>query len=128
MLANLIIALLSKTYNMFDSNSNGLFLKKILSKRDELTDDEFCGSFLMSLPPIDCLQLFIVPFAVTLKYGSPLLGKMNKIMTLMKYVIFMSILFVIFVAISVAMIPLSWLKGIADKIQTENHDHVSHKA
>jgi len=55
MLANLIIALLSKTYNMFDSRSNGLFLKKILSKRDELIDDDSCGSFLVSLPPIDLL-------------------------------------------------------------------------
>jgi len=53
LLFNLIIALLSKTYSLFEDRSNGLFLKKILSKRDELIDDKYCGAFLLSFPPLD---------------------------------------------------------------------------
>jgi len=36
LILNLIIAILSNTYNIFDPKSNGLFLSKILSTRDEL--------------------------------------------------------------------------------------------
>jgi len=48
-----VIAVLSKTYSLYEDRSNGLFLKKILSKRDELIDDKYCGSFLLSIPPFD---------------------------------------------------------------------------
>jgi hypothetical protein len=39
LILNLIIAILSNTYNIFDPKSNGLFLSKILSTRDELQYD-----------------------------------------------------------------------------------------
>ena len=70
LLFNLIIALLAKTYSIFEGRSNGLFLKKILSKRDELIDDEYCGCFLVSIPPLDCFQLLFVPFCMYFPYGS----------------------------------------------------------
>jgi len=53
-LLNLIVSLLSQTYSIFEDMSNGLFLKKILSKRDELLHDDNCGSYLIRLPPFDC--------------------------------------------------------------------------
>lgn len=39
LLLNFIIAILSNTYNIFDNRSNGLYLSKILSTRDELNYD-----------------------------------------------------------------------------------------
>ena len=36
LILNLIIAILSNTYNIFDPKSNGLYLSKILATRDEL--------------------------------------------------------------------------------------------
>jgi hypothetical protein len=36
LLMNLIIAILANTYIIFDAKSNGLYLSKILSTRDEL--------------------------------------------------------------------------------------------
>ena len=36
LILNLIIAILSNTYNVFDPKSNGLYLSKILATRDEL--------------------------------------------------------------------------------------------
>lgn len=36
LILNLIIAILSNTYNIFDPMSNGLFLSKILQTRDEM--------------------------------------------------------------------------------------------
>ena len=36
LILNLIIAILSNTYNMFDHRSKGLYLSKILNARDEL--------------------------------------------------------------------------------------------
>ena len=36
LILNLIIAILSNTYNIFDPQSKGLYLSKILSSRDEL--------------------------------------------------------------------------------------------
>jgi len=82
LLFNLIVALLSKTYNIYENRSNGLFLKKILSKRDELIDDEFCGSFLVSIPPLDALQILFVPVCVFLKYGSKQLKRINDFLML----------------------------------------------
>jgi len=54
-LLNLIIAILANTYQMFDDRSNGLFLSKILSTRDELTYDESYGCFLAAPPPINAI-------------------------------------------------------------------------
>jgi len=39
LLLNFIIAILSNTYNIFDNRSNGLYLSKIISTRDELNYD-----------------------------------------------------------------------------------------
>mmetsp|Transcript_17456 Transcript_17456/g.26899 ORF Transcript_17456/g.26899 Transcript_17456/m.26899 type:complete len:178 (+) Transcript_17456:1512-2045(+) len=55
LISNLIIAILSNVYNTFDERSNGLYLSKILSTRDELNYDRCYGGFLSALPPINFL-------------------------------------------------------------------------
>jgi len=53
LLLNFIIAILSNTYNIFDNRSNGLYLSKILSTRDELNYDHCYGAFLSAMPPVN---------------------------------------------------------------------------
>lgn len=55
LLMNLIIAVLTNTYSIFDSRSNGLYLAKILSSRDELNYDNYFGSFLCPIPLINLI-------------------------------------------------------------------------
>ena len=55
MMINLLIAMLSNTYNLFDSKSNGLYLSKILVSRDEMTYNESYGSFIIAIPVINLL-------------------------------------------------------------------------
>lgn len=64
---NLIIAILSNTYQMFDTKSSGLFLSKILQSRDEMRFDENYGSFLLTMTPLNCIVLPFVPYAMIRK-------------------------------------------------------------
>jgi hypothetical protein len=75
---NLIIAILSNTYQMFDTKSSGLFLSKILQSRDEMRFDENYGSFLLTMTPLNCIVLPFVPYGMIKKpspvhYGPPVL-------------------------------------------------------
>lgn len=79
LILNLIIAILSNTYNIFDPKSNGLFLSKILSSRDELLYDKKYGAIFNSIVPINLLILPVVPFFI-LNEDQAQLEKMNLLM------------------------------------------------
>lgn len=64
LILNLIIAILSNTYNMFDTKSTGLYLSKILNSRDEMTYDENYGAFLLTMTPLNIVTLPFVPYAL----------------------------------------------------------------
>ena len=53
LLMNLFFAVITNTYSIFDSRSNGLYLAKILASRDELGHDGYFGAFLMPIPIIN---------------------------------------------------------------------------
>jgi len=78
LLFNLFIAVLGNTYNMYDMKSNGLYLSKILSKRDELIYDENYGGFLTSIPPINAVVLPFIPLGMIIRTGHPMLIKLNQ--------------------------------------------------
>ena len=59
LILNLVIAILSNTYNYNDPKSKGLYLSKILNTRDELLYHAKYGAFLSSLTPFN---LFTIPF------------------------------------------------------------------
>lgn len=67
LLMNLLIAILSNTYQLFDTKSSGLYLSKILNSRDELMFDENYGAFLLTITPLNCLMLPFIPYAVVVK-------------------------------------------------------------
>ena len=64
LILNLVIAILSNTYNKNDPKSKGLYLSKILNTRDELKYDQHYGSFLSSLVPFNILTIPFVPLAI----------------------------------------------------------------
>ena len=80
LLLNLVIAILANTYNMYDTKSNGLYLSKILSKRDELIYDENYGAFLTSIPPINAVVLPFLPIGMFARTGSQTLRKSNEVL------------------------------------------------
>lgn len=64
LILNLIIAILSNTYNMFDTKSTGLYLSKILNARDDMQFDENYGAFLLTMVPLNVIILPFVPYAI----------------------------------------------------------------
>ena len=78
LLLNLIIAILGNTYNMYDAKSNGLYLSRILSQRDELLYDSNYGAFLTSIPPINAIAIPFVPLGFVLRTGHPWLIRLNE--------------------------------------------------
>lgn len=128
LLLNLIIAILANTYNIFDTKSNGLYLSKILSTRDELTYDHSYGAFLSAMPPINFIQFPFIPPSLFMRYGDATLARMNKIIMTIQYTIFMLVPFTLFVIISALLIPISWLAGIPDKIRSLGSSDASIKA
>lgn len=78
LLLNLIIAILANTYSIFDGRSNGLYLAKILSSRDELNYDTSFGAFLLSIPVINLIQVPVLPIAMSFPYGNEVLMKINN--------------------------------------------------
>lgn len=79
LILNLIVAILSNTYNMFDTQSSGLFLSKILNSRDEMAFDENYGAFLLGITPVNLIVLPFVPFAMFMK-PSP---RVNNFLTIL---------------------------------------------
>jgi hypothetical protein len=63
----MLIAVLANTYAEFDSKSNGLYLSMILMQRDELIYDESYGAFLAAIPPINIIQIPVLPLALVLR-------------------------------------------------------------
>jgi hypothetical protein len=61
LILNLIIAILSNTYNMFDTKSIGLYLSKILQARDDMEFDENYGALLLCMAPLNFIVLPFVP-------------------------------------------------------------------
>ena len=64
LILNLVIAILSNTYNLSAKYSNGLYLSKILSTRDELLNDDKYGAFLISIIPFNALTIPFIPLAL----------------------------------------------------------------
>lgn len=59
LILNLIIAILSNTYNEFEPDSLGLFLSKILQTRGEMQYDSKYGAFMSQMTPLNAA---ILPF------------------------------------------------------------------
>ena len=120
LLLNLIIAILANTYNLFDLRSTGLYLSKILNTRGELLYEENYGAYLAAVPPLNVIQVPFIPIALIMRKGHPTLKKINYFVMQTSYCTFMLIFFVLFIVVSVVLIPFAWLIAIYDKRQSKN--------
>jgi len=113
LILNLIIAILSNTYNMFDTKSTGLYLSKILNSRDEMTYDENYGAFLLTMTPLNIVTLPFVPYALFKKPSK----EMNTMITVLQYSFLIVIIYLMFLVGSIIMTPFAFLKSLSVKIQ-----------
>jgi len=119
LLLNFIIAILSNTYNIFDNRSNGLYLSKILSTREEMNYDPSYGGFLSAMPPINLVQAPFVPIALFLKKGSKNMITLNRTIMKIQYTFFMVLFFILFFLVSVSLILPAWIVGVWDKFKIQ---------
>lgn len=112
LILNLIIAILSNTYNMFDTRSKGLYLSKILNARDELQFNLHYGSMLLTMTPLNVVVLPFVPYAL---FFQPSV-KLNNLLMIAQYSVLINVFFVFFLAGSILMLPFAYLKGLYVKI------------
>lgn len=113
LILNLIIAILSNTYNMFDTKSTGLYLSKILNSRDEMTFDENYGAFLLTMTPLNLVVLPFVPYAL---FNKPT-REMNNTITILQYSFLIVVIYLMFLVGSILMTPFAFIKSFLIKFQ-----------
>lgn len=109
----MIIAILSNTYNQFDTKSTGLYLSKILNARDEMTADENYGAFLLTMSPLNLVVLPFVPYALFKKPSAAI----NSFITLLQYLIFIFAILVVFMAGNIILSPFAFLQSLMIKFR-----------
>ena len=87
-------------------------MSKILTSRDEMAFDENYGAFLLTMTPVNLVVLPFVPYALFTK-PSP---RLNKIIMVLQYSVFIVICYLVFLAGSICMIPFAFLKCITSKL------------
>ena len=113
LILNLIIAILSNTYNMFENKASGLFLSKILISRDEMTFDENYGAFLLTMTPLNVVIFPFLPYGLLTK-PSP---NINIMLTILQYAVFIVIIYVMFLIGSIVFMPFAFIKSAALKFK-----------
>jgi hypothetical protein len=113
LILNLIIAILSNTYNMFDTKSLGLYLSKILNSRDEMAFDENYGAFLLTMTPLNLVVLPFVPYAM---FNKPSKG-FNNAITILQYSFLIVVIYAMFLIGSIILTPFAFIKSFVNKIQ-----------
>lgn len=114
LILNLIIAILQNTYNIFNTKSNGLYLSKILMMRDDLQYDEHYGAFILGLSPLNIVTIPFLPIVLFMKPSTTLI-KINGYLMAAQYLLFMSMLFAGFLAISIILLPIAYLYSVVRK-------------
>ena len=107
LILNLIIAILSNTYNQFDTKATGLYLSKILNARDYMTFNENYGAFLLVMAP---LNIVVIPFVPAALFMKPSVN-MNILITVFQYSVFIIIIYSIFLFGSAMLLPFAFLKS-----------------
>lgn len=90
--------------------------------------NESFGAFLTAIPPINMLQLPVLPLTFVLKYRSVVLDKLNTRMMQLQYIVFMLIYFTYFIILSIVLLPVAYVIAVFDKLSTINQQaSFSHK-
>lgn len=114
LILNFIIAILSNTYSLFDTKSQGLYLSKILNTRDEMKYDENYSAFLLVMAPLNIFVVPFVPYAMLTKPNR----KINNFLSTIQYSFYIIIVYSVFAICSLLMIPIAFLKPLTHKFHT----------
>ena len=112
LILNLIIAILANTYSIYDEKSAGLYLSKILNARDEMSFDENYGALLLTMTPLNVITIPYLPYALATMPSA----ETNTYMTTLQYMVFIIVIYMIFLAGSIAMMPFAFLKALINKV------------
>ncbi len=77
LILNLLIAILTNVYNIYENLSIGLFLSKILSTREQLESDDYYGAFISAIVPFNLFVIPFIPFGIMMKKSEKLM-KLNE--------------------------------------------------
>lgn len=113
LILNLIIAILSNTYNQFDTKSTGLYLSKILNARDDMIFDENYGAFLLTMSPLNIVVLPFVPYAMFKKPSE----RLNSFITLLQYMIFIFAILIGFLIGNILLTPFAFIQSVFIKFK-----------
>ena len=105
---NLLIAILSNTYNDLSVRANILFLSEVLKLRSTLEYDKDYGAMVSTFPPWNVLILPSIPFYITKKHTY----SMNQTLFYVDYVPVLFISSALYMGVTFALLPLAWLRGI----------------
>jgi len=111
LILNLIIAILSNTYNMFDTKSRGLYLSKLLNSRDDMAPDDHYGAFLLTMTPLNFVVLPFVPYALFVKPSK----RFNTIIMILQYSVLIIIIYGIFLICSILLSPFAYIRSLGIK-------------
>ena len=110
---NLLVAILTKVYQNFESKKFVLYISEILKLRSSLGYDKKASGLISIPPPLNILPLIISPLYFTWVNQA----KLNTLVLHVCYIQVLLITTLIFIAFNFFILPFAFFKGIAVKVQ-----------
>ena len=112
LLINLLIAILSSTYALYEQHGVSLYVNGILQMRSAAEYDSRYGALVSTFPPWNAVLLPFIPFYL-IKKDTKLL---NRFVFHLTYLPILCIAFLFFVTGNLLIIPLAYFKCLASRI------------
>lgn len=111
-LLNFLIAILSNTYDFLQSHKNALYLREVILLRQKYCFNQKYSSIVSAFVPLNIFALLMDPFIICLKSK-----KLNYLCLVFEYVILGLLSIALFFAISVILIPISYVILVMNKLK-----------
>lgn len=111
LLLNLVIAIMSHTYSNLSEVKLGLYLHSIVESISDYKNDKRYGGLICMTPPFNVIAYFLLPFYHYTK-DMDKLERFNDRVCRVTYLPFAILFTTIFLAGSIMMAPLAWLKAL----------------
>ena len=113
LMLNLLIAILSSTYALLEDKKLVLYINEILKLRPSLEYDKGSSALVSTFPPWNIIALFFSPAISFAKNAETL----NLILFHIEYIPLLILLFIVYLAGNILLIPLAYIKGIYVNLQ-----------
>ena len=119
LLVNLIIAIMSSTYQRLSDVKIGLYSQEILEAMPSYKNNKYYGGLICMIPPINMLAYVLLPFYLGIKNKAKL-EKFNKAVCMVLYFPIGLVVSAFFLAASLLMVPFAYFKVVVHKIILAN--------